>query len=141
MKSMPLFERSFIMNIPKELYYTKDHEWARVEGNVATVGITDHAQKLLGDIVFLELSEVGTVVKQGDKIGTIESVKAASDIFSPLSGKIIEMNSELTSTPDVVNKDPYSAAWMVRIEMENSSELSNLLNADAYSKLVEEESK
>jgi len=129
------------MNIPKELYYTKDHEWARVEGNVATVGITDHAQKLLGDIVFLELSEVGTVVKQGDKIGTIESVKAASDIFSPLSGKIIEMNSELTSTPDVVNKDPYSAAWMVRIEMENSSELSNLLNADAYSKLVEEESK
>jgi len=129
------------MNIPKELYYTKDHEWARVEGNVATVGITDHAQKLLGDIVFLELSEVGTVVKQGDKIGTIESVKAASDIFSPLSGKIVEMNSELTSTPDVVNKDPYSAAWMVRIEMENSSELSNLLNADAYSKLVEEESK
>jgi glycine cleavage system H protein len=129
------------MNIPKELYYTKDHEWARVEGNVATVGITDHAQKLLGDIVFLELSEVGSVVKQGEKIGTIESVKAASDIFSPVSGKIIEVNSDLVSTPDVVNKDPYGAAWMVKIELENTAELSNLLNADAYSKLVEEESK
>jgi glycine cleavage system H protein len=129
------------MNIPKELYYTKDHEWARVEGNVATIGITDHAQKLLGDIVFLELSEVGSVVKQGEKIGTIESVKAASDIFSPVSGKIIEVNSDLISTPDVVNKDPYGAAWMVKIELENTAELSNLLNADAYSKLVEEESK
>lgn len=129
------------MNIPKELVYTKDHEWARVEGNIATIGITDHAQKLLGDIVFLEISEVGTVVNKGEKIGTIESVKAASDIFSPLSGKIIEVNTELPSTPDVVNKDPYGAAWMAKIELSNPSEINELLNADAYARLIEEESK
>ncbi len=129
------------MNIPKDFYYTKDHEWAKVEGNTATVGITDYAQKLLGDIVFLEISEVGTEVKMGEKIGTIESVKAASDIFSPLSGKIIEVNSDLPSTPDVVNKDPYGAAWMAKIEIADPSEINKLLTADAYSKLVEEESK
>lgn len=129
------------MNIPKELYYTKDHEWARVEGNIATVGITDYAQKLLGDIVFLEIYEVGTEVKKGEKIGTIESVKAASDIFSPVSGRIIEVNMELPSTPDLVNKDPYGSAWMARIEMSNPSELNELLNSESYAKMIEEESK
>ncbi len=129
------------MNIPKELYYTKDHEWARIDANIATVGITDHAQKLLGDIVFLEISEVGTEIKKGEKIGTIESVKAASDIFSPVSGKIIEVNTDLTSTPEQVNKDPYGVAWMAKIEMSNPSEINELLNADAYTKIVEEEAK
>lgn len=129
------------MNIPKDLFYTKDHEWARIEGDIATVGITDYAQKLLGDIVFLEISEVGTTVNQGEKIGTIESVKAASDIFSPVSGKIVEVNTELTATPDVVNKDPYGAAWMAKIELSDPSEKGKLLDADAYAKLIEEESK
>ncbi|MCX7957475.1 MAG: glycine cleavage system protein GcvH [Deltaproteobacteria bacterium] len=129
------------MNIPKDLYYTKDHEWARIEGNTATIGITDHAQKLLGDIVFLEISDIGTIVSAGEKMGTIESVKAASDIFSPLSGKIIEVNTELTAAPDIVNKDPYGAAWMAKIEISSAEEVKALLNADAYSKLIEEESK
>lgn len=128
------------MNIPKELYYTREHEWARVEGNIATVGITDHAQNLLGDIVFLEISEIGVEVKKGERIGTIESVKAASDIFSPLSGKIVEVNTEITSTPDQINKDPY-AAWMAKIEMSNPTEVNDLLNAEAYTRLVEEEAK
>ncbi len=129
------------MNIPKDLFYTKDHEWARIEGNTATIGITDHAQKLLGDIVFLEISDVGTSVNIGEKIGTIESVKAASDIFSPLSGKIVEVNTELTSAPDTVNKDPYGAAWMAKIELSDPSEKGKLLDAGAYAKLIEEESK
>ncbi len=129
------------MNIPKELYYTKDHEWAKVDGNVAIVGITDHAQKLLGDIVFLEMSDVGTTINKGEKIGTIESVKAASDIYSPLSGKIVEVNTDLISTPEVVNKDPYGAAWMAKIEISNPSEINDLFKADGYAKLIEEESK
>ncbi|MGB9601028.1 MAG: glycine cleavage system protein GcvH [Myxococcota bacterium] len=127
------------MNIPRDLLYTKDHEWARVEGNVATIGITDHAQKLLGDIVFLEISEVGTSANKGEKIGTIESVKAASDIFSPLSGKIIEVNTELSAAPDTVNKDPYGAAWMAKIEISNPKEMDELLKADDYARLIEED--
>ncbi|MCX7943474.1 MAG: glycine cleavage system protein GcvH [Deltaproteobacteria bacterium] len=129
------------MNIPKDLYYTKEHEWARIEGNIASIGITDYAQKLLGDIVFLEVSEVGTVVNKGEKIGTIESVKAASDIFSPLSGRIVEVNTELINTPDVINKDPYGTAWMAKIEVSNPSEIDMLLRHDEYARLVEEESK
>lgn len=129
------------MNIPKELYYTREHEWARVEGNIATIGITDYAQNLLGDIVFLEISEIGSEVKKGERIGTIESVKAASDIFSPLSGKIVEVNTELTSAPDQINKDPYNAAWMAKIEMSDPVEVNDLLNAEAYTRLVEEEAK
>ena len=122
--------------IPEELRYTKDHEWAKIEGNRARVGITDHAQNELTDVVYVEFPTVGKSVGQGEVLGTVESVKAVSEIFSPLSGKVLEVNKVLDDTPEQVNKDPYGAGWMVLLEMANPSEAAKLLDAAAYKKLV-----
>jgi glycine cleavage system H protein len=121
------------MNFPAELKYTKTHEWVRVEGNVATIGITDHAQHELGDIVFLEVSRaVGAAISKGDSFGTVESVKTLSDIYAPISGKVIEVNKGLSDSPEAVNDDPYGKAWMIKIEMSDASEVGALLDVDSY---------
>ena len=126
------------MNIPKDLKYTKEHEWAKIEGKVATIGISDYAQKELGDIVFVELPPVGTAVERDKEMTTIESVKAASDIFAPVSGKIIEVNTGLDEQPELVNKEPYGRGWIVKIEMSNAEEAAGLMSAGNYEKLVGE---
>ncbi len=122
--------------IPEELRYTKDHEWAKVEGNRARVGITDHAQNELTDVVYVEFPMVGKTVAQGEVLGTVESVKAVSEIFAPLSGKVIEVNKVLDDSPEQVNKDPYGAGWMVLLEISNATEVPRLLEPAAYRKLV-----
>lgn len=123
------------MNIPKDLKYTASHEWARIEGGIATIGITDFAQGELGDIVFVELPAVGAKVSQNKPLGTVEAVKAVSDLNAPLSGEVTEINSALEGTPDVVNKDAYGAGWMVKIKLSNAAEASNLMDAEAYEKM------
>jgi len=129
------------MNIPDDLKYTKDHEWARNEGNRVRVGITDYAQNELGDIVFVEFVEKGTMVAKGDSVGTVESVKAVSDIYAPLSGTIAEINDALEDSPELVNQDPYGKAWMVTIEVEDQSELDALMDAQTYDDYVAQEAK
>ncbi|MES2557073.1 MAG: glycine cleavage system protein GcvH [Bacteroidota bacterium] len=124
------------MNIPATLKYTKDHEWVSIDGDIATVGVTDFAQSELGDIVFVEIETEGEVMSQEEVFGTIEAVKTVSDLFMPLSGKIVEFNSGLESNPEAVNKDPYGDGWMIKIEMSNPSEVANLLDAAAYKELV-----
>ncbi|MGL5287039.1 glycine cleavage system H protein [Aeromonas sp. RU39B] len=126
--------------IPSELKYATSHEWIRVEENgEAVVGITEHAQELLGDMVFVELPEVGKQVSAGDDCAVAESVKAASDIYSPVSGEIIAVNEELEGSPELVNSDPYGAGWMFRIKLDDAGELDNLLDADGYQNVVDEE--
>ena len=120
------------MNVPDTLKYTKDHEWIRVEGGTGVVGITEYAQGELGDVVFVELPAVGKAVKQHETFGTIEAVKAVSDLFAPVSGTILEVNNDLASTPEIVNKDPYGKGWMVKLKVANAAELSALLDAAAY---------
>jgi glycine cleavage system H protein len=120
------------MNIPAELKYTKDHEWVKVEGNVATVGITDFAQSELGDIVYVEIETEGEELNSEEVFGSVEAVKTVSDLFMPLSGKIIEFNTGLESDPEAVNNDPYGKGWMIKIEISDASELDNLLSADDY---------
>ncbi|MEK6911653.1 MAG: glycine cleavage system protein GcvH [Candidatus Thermoplasmatota archaeon] len=122
--------------IPENLKYTKDHEWTRVEGNRATVGITDHAQEQLTDVVYVELPAVGKVVKAGDVLGTVESVKAVSEIFSPLSGKVVEVNHTLEDAPEIVNEDPYTKGWIVVLEISDPGEVKGLMDAAAYTKHV-----
>jgi glycine cleavage system H protein len=124
------------MNIPAELKYTKDHEWIRVEGNVATVGITDFAQSELGDIVYVEIETEGEDLAQEEVFGSVEAVKTVSDLFMPISGKIIEFNSGLDSNPEAVNTDPYGAGWMIKIEISNAAEIDSLLDAAGYTALV-----
>jgi glycine cleavage system H protein len=124
------------MNFPENLKYTKDHEWILVDGNTGTIGITEHAQGELGDVVFVEVPASGKSLKQGESFGTIEAVKAVSDLFSPVSGSVVEVNKALAATPELVNKDPYGEGWMVKIKISNPSELSTLLNAAAYKALV-----
>ncbi|MDF1544834.1 MAG: glycine cleavage system protein GcvH [bacterium] len=124
------------MNIPAELKYTKEHEWIRLDGNVATIGITDYAQGELGDIVFVELPNVGDKFEHMQAFGTIEAVKAVSDIYSPLSGTVTEINSALDDKPMVINSDPYEAGWMIKLEISNASELEQMLSADGYKELV-----
>lgn len=124
------------MNFPAELKYTKDHEWIKIEGNVGTVGITDFAQHELGDIIYVDLKKVGTTVKEHDIFGTVEAVKTVSDLFSPISGTIKELNENLTTDAGVVNTDPYGKGWMVKIELSNPSEVANLLSADGYQKVI-----
>lgn len=124
------------MLIPKDLKYTKEHEWIRVEGNIGIIGITDFAQSELGDIVFVDLNKDKTEVKQGEVFGTVEAVKTVSDLYAPISGKIIEFNPVLESSADIVNKDPYGEGWLVKIEISNPSELDNLLDAEAYKALI-----
>jgi len=123
------------MNIPQDLKYTKDHEWVKVEGNMGIVGVTDYAQGELGDVIYVDITRTGEV-KQGDSCGTIEAVKTVSDIFSPISGSIIEVNSSINDNPAVINKDPYGEGWMFKIELKDTSELNSLLNPDDYKTLV-----
>ena len=125
------------METPKGLYYTKEHEWAAIEGDIATVGITDWAQGELGDVVFVELPEIGTEVEQNVPFGTIEAVKAVSDLYAPLSGEVVEINTSLEDQPELVNQSPYSDGWMVKIRMSDESQLKNLMSADEYVKMVE----
>lgn len=124
------------MNIPTDLKYSKDHEWVRVEGGTAIVGITDFAQSQLGDIVFVDVTTEGETMKQHDVFGTIEAVKTVSDAFLPVSGKIAEFNAALNDAPESVNKDPYGAGWMVRVEMSDPAELDSLMDASAYQAMI-----
>ena len=124
------------MNFPENLKYTKDHEWVLVDGDTGTVGITDYAQGELGDVVFVELPAIGRSVKQGESFGTIEAVKAVSDMYAPISGSVAEVNKELEKTPEIVNKDPYGKGWMVKIKVSNPADLSSLINAAAYKALI-----
>ncbi len=124
------------MNIPANLKYTKDHEWIIVNGTVATVGITDFAQGELGDIVFVEIETEGETLEKESVFGTIEAVKTVSDLYMPVTGKIIEVNPILLNKPELVNKDPYNQGWMVKVEVSNLSELDTLLTADQYKELV-----
>ena len=127
------------MNIPKELKYTKDHEWVKVEGNTATIGITDFAQSQLGDVVFVDLPAVDSEMVIGKEFGAIESVKAVSDIYAPLSGTVVEVNELLADAPETVNQDAYGEGWIVKIIMKDESELSDLLGSAEYEKICEEE--
>lgn len=124
------------MTFPENLTYTKDHEWILVSGSTGTVGITDYAQGELGDVVFVELPPVGKVVRQHDSFGTIEAVKAVSDLYAPVSGSIIEVNKDLASVAEMVNKDPYGKGWMVKIQLSSLAELGTLLDAAAYKALI-----
>ncbi|MGA9120812.1 MAG: glycine cleavage system protein GcvH [Bacteroidota bacterium] len=124
------------MNFPETLKYTKDHEWLLVNGEIGTVGITDHAQGELGDVVFVELPAVGKVVKQHETFGTIEAVKAVSDLYSPVSGTITEVNGSLQANPELVNQDPYGKGWMVKIKMANPSDANGLLSSVDYKALT-----
>jgi glycine cleavage system H protein len=124
------------MNIPDNLKYTKDHEWVRVEGNIAVIGITDFAQSELGDIVYVEIETEGETIEKEMVFGTVEAVKTVSDLFMPVSGKIIEVNPNLTQKPESVNKDPYNDGWMIRVEMTNASEVDELIQAADYRKMV-----
>lgn len=126
------------LKAPAGLKYSKEHEWIKVEGNIGIVGITDFAQDQLGDVVFVELPEVGRVLKQHEQFGVVESVKTVSDLYSPVSGKVIEINGDLEASPELVNQDPYGAAWMIKIELANPADLDQLLDAEAYAKFVEE---
>ncbi|GBL36094.1 glycine cleavage system H protein [Filimonas sp.] len=124
------------MNIPAELKYTSDHEWIRIEGNIATIGITDFAQRELGDIVFVDISTVGKELKSGDIFGTVEAVKTVSDLFLPMGGTIHEVNPGLEANPEAVNSDPYGAGWMVKMTISNPEEAAALLSADVYTSQV-----
>lgn len=124
------------MNIPSELKYTKDHEWVRVEGDVAVVGVTDFAQSELGDIVYVEIETEGETLDKEEVFGSVEAVKTVSDLFMPVSGEVIEFNAELESSPETVNSDPYGDGWMVKVKLSDVSELDDLLDADAYTALV-----
>ena len=120
------------MNVPAELKYTKEHEWIRVEGEEAYVGITDYAQSQLGDIVFVEVETEGDNLEAGDTFGSIEAVKTVSDLYMPISGEVLEFNSELEDQPDLVNKDPYGKGWIIKVKVEDEAQLDGLLSADAY---------
>ncbi|BBB31922.1 glycine cleavage system H protein [Thermotomaculum hydrothermale] len=124
---------------PKDFRYTKDHEWIKVEGNTGIVGITDYAQKQLGDIVYVELPEIDDEFSKGDEVATVESVKAASPIFIPVSGKIVEINEELEDSPELVNQDPHGKGWIFKVELSDESELEELLTAEAYEELIKAE--
>ncbi len=124
------------MNVPANLYYTKDHEWLRIEGEFAFAGVTDFAQGELGDIVFIEIETLGETLKKEEVFGTIEAVKTVSDMFMPVGGEIVEVNPAITDTPDVVNKDPYGMGWMIKIKMSYPAEVSELLDAEKYKALL-----
>lgn len=124
------------MNVPSDLKYTKEHEWVRVAGEVATIGITDYAQGELGDIVFIELPDIGSEVKQMARFGTVEAVKAVSDLFSPLSGKVVDINKALEDDPMVVNRDPYGDGWIIKVKVNSTAEVAQLLGADGYKQLL-----
>jgi glycine cleavage system H protein len=124
------------MRFPADLKYTKDHEWAKIEGNTITVGITDHAQSALGDVVFCELPAVGRALKAGETFGVVESIKAVSDLYSPVSGKVTASNSSVVDDPSKLNKEPHGGAWMIKIEVSDPAPLKELMDAGAYEKYV-----
>jgi glycine cleavage system H protein len=124
------------MNVPGDLKYSKDHEWIRIEGDLAYIGVTDFAQGELGDIVFVEIETVGETLKKEEVFGTIEAVKTVSDLFMPVSGEILEVNSVIEESPDVINKDPYGKGWMVKIRISDPSEENDLLSAESYTALL-----
>ncbi|GDX65742.1 glycine cleavage system H protein [Chlorobiota bacterium] len=124
------------MNFPAELKYTKDHEWIRVEGNIGTIGVTEHAQGELGDVVYLDISDSVSSIENGEVFGSIEAVKTVADLFAPASGKVIEVNRALNDAPEMVNQDCYGDGWLIKIELSNLSELDALMNVDEYKALV-----
>ncbi len=125
-------------NVPDGLRYTKDHEWVKVEGDIALVGITDHAQEELTDIVFVELPKTGKKVKKGDVLGVVESVKTVSDIYSPVSGEVVDVNSPLDDAPGMINQEPYGKGWFAKVKMSDPSEVGQLMDASTYKKVIEE---
>ena len=125
------------MNIPENLLYTKEHEWAKIEGNQVTVGITDYAQSTLGDITFIELPEVGVEIAQSDTLAAVESIKAASDVYAPLSGKVIKVNQLLKSSPEIINQSPHEDGWLAVIELKDESEKEKLLDHSSYKTYIE----
>jgi glycine cleavage system H protein len=123
---------------PEDLKYTREHEWARVDGNRASVGITDYAQESLGDIVYVDIPPVGTTVTAGERFGEVESTKSVSDLYSPVTGTIVDRNGDLDKSPEMINSDPYGRGWLVIVEITESGQLGSLMDADAYTKLVTE---
>lgn len=124
------------MNFPADLKYTKDHEWIKVEGGIATIGITDFAQRELGDIVYLDVSTVGETLNQHDIFGTVEAVKTVSDLFMPVGGEVLEVNPNLETSPDSVNKDPYDSGWLIKIKLTDASQVNDLMDAAAYTAIT-----
>jgi len=124
------------MNIPTSLRYTKDHEWLSLDGDTATIGITDHAQHELGDIVYVDIDTVGRDIAQHDVFGTVEAVKTVSDLFSPLSGTVLEVNAALADAPETVNSDPYGNGWLIKLRVKNTAEVEGLLSAQGYGELI-----
>jgi glycine cleavage system H protein len=124
------------MNFPTELKYTKDHEWVRIEGDVATVGITEFAQRELGDIVYVDINSIGKTIAKEEVFGTVEAVKTVSDLFMPITAEVLEFNKALDTNPELVNSDPYGEGWMVKIAIKDAAELTALLNADAYQSII-----
>ena len=125
------------MNLPKELKYTKEHEWIKVDGNIATIGITDFAQGELGDIVYIEIDSIGYELNVSEIFGTVEAVKTVSDLFMPIKGTVLEINSNIESTPEIVNEDPYDKGWIIKIEISENRDIENLLSADDYRKMID----
>jgi len=125
------------MSSPKELLYTRTHEWVKVEGDVATIGVTDHAQSELGDITYLELPDLGGEVNGGEPFGVVESVKAASDVYSPIDGEVLERNEDAIAAPDVVNSSPYEGAWLIKVKLANPAQVEALLTPEQYDELLE----
>lgn len=121
---------------PKDLKYTKEHEWARITGNKAVIGVTNHAQEALGDVVYVELPKVGSNVTAGQSFGVIESTKAVSELFAPVSGKVVRVNDELSNAPQTVNQDPYQGGWIIEVEVSDTKQFDSLMDADAYEKLL-----
>tara|TARA_S200000501_G_scaffold108296_1_gene101652 strand:- start:8837 stop:9214 length:378 start_codon:yes stop_codon:yes gene_type:complete len=125
------------MSIPNELKYTKEHEWVVIDNNIATIGITDHAQGQLGDIVFVELPELESNINQDDTFGVVEAVKTVADLFAPVSGKIVEINNELEESPDLINSDPYGSGWIIKVSVDSLNEYNNLLSNEDYKEFIE----
>ena len=125
------------MNIPKELKYTEEHEWIRIDGNTATIGITDFAQGELGDIVYIDIDSIGNDLDDNEIFGTVEAVKTVSDLFMPIKGKVLEINSDIESTPEIVNEDPYGKGWIIKIEIHEDQDNSNLLSDEEYRNMID----
>ena len=125
------------MNIPKELKYTEEHEWIRIDGNTATIGITDFAQGELGDIVYIDIDSIGNDLDSNEIFGTVEAVKTVSDLFMPIKGKVLEINSDIESTPEIVNEDPYGKGWIIKIEIHEDQDISNLLSDEEYRNMID----
>jgi glycine cleavage system H protein len=132
----PLLLKGTLMTLPENVKYTKDHEWIRIDGTVGVIGITDYAQGELGDIVFVEVPPIGRKVEAGQVFGTVEAVKAVSDLYSPITGEVVDVNKEIQDSPELVNKEPYERGWMIKVKIENEAELASLLDLAAYKNLI-----